>query len=179
MASGPSSTLFVDTSLDSYRSFFDHDWAVTFGQLTDASRLSEAGLDLCRDWKGAAHVFQMPWLMISNLRNVLDGFTSEICRSFEPRFPEGIPRPTPAAAKKAMEEACPLFDPQEACQGFLSIPAFQLTLWSSPRICYGAVYYAYESFVRRWLASAGKTVLTEPLGLGTSVKTLNPSLDRR
>src|SRR4051812_3296630 len=65
----------IDKRLESYVSFFDHDWATTFGELSDRSALRLAAFDLTRDWKGIAVATRMPWLMIESLNGFHEGFT--------------------------------------------------------------------------------------------------------
>ena len=72
----PVVNLIIDNRLDSYASFFDHDWAKSFGELSDKSRLQLPGCDLTRDWKGIAVAGRMPWLMIDSLQRFHVGFTT-------------------------------------------------------------------------------------------------------
>lgn len=47
------------------------------------------------------------------------------------------------------------FNKQKIWEEYLKIEGFTVCLWSSQRLCYGAVYYAYENFLRHCV-SVGK-----------------------
>lgn len=105
--------VYVDIALDAYRSFYDKGWAERFSNITETTKLSEPGLDLIRDWKGAAFTAAMPWVLI--------------------RF---------------------LDEPHRRWNYYMRIGTFQTTLWSSQRICYAAIYHAYENFLTRCVGAA-------------------------
>src|SRR4051812_33318069 len=71
----PTTNIVIDRRLESYASFYDHDWAQKFGKLSDRSTLRLPAFDLTRDWKGIAVATRMPWLMIESLQGFHEGFT--------------------------------------------------------------------------------------------------------
>jgi len=103
----------INPNLDAYRRFYDKDWAEKFSMITKPTKLSEPGLDLIMDWKGAAYTAAMPWVLI--------------------RFNDNY---------------------QILWEKYLEISTFNTTLFSSQRICYGAVYHAYENFLSRCVGIA-------------------------
>jgi hypothetical protein len=58
--------------LESYRSFFDSDWATSIDTLTEGSQYAQVTFDLVAAWKGAAIVRELPWLMMHSMKTALE-----------------------------------------------------------------------------------------------------------
>jgi hypothetical protein len=107
--------IYIAKALDAYESFYDKDWAERFSKITKTMKLSEPGLDLIMDWKGAAFTAAMPWVLIRRLDS-----------------------------------------PYDRWDHYMQSNTFKTTLWSSQRICYAAIYHAYENFLTRCVGEALK-----------------------
>ena len=66
----------IDDRMASYRSFFDHDWAVRMRDLVRETILDELVFNLCAAWKGAAKTHEMPWLTVELIGAFADGFVN-------------------------------------------------------------------------------------------------------
>lgn len=69
----------IDNRRDSYRGFFDADWANGFLDALRPTRLFEAGVDLTPNWKAVSNARMWPWLITeqwhSDLSDSLDAKT--------------------------------------------------------------------------------------------------------
>lgn len=176
--------LVIDKRLNSYESFFDHSWARSLFRLVDQTKLEPLAMDLCADWKGAANTARLPWLIIDSLDNFHTGysqakepfwqkltkalradFLNKTKHSFsltQRRELAGIIDKLSEDAQESMRKAPPALDRQEIWAGFLEIMDFTLSLWSSQRLCYGAVYYAYENFLAQCVSTGRKDPTYRP-----------------
>jgi hypothetical protein len=57
-----------DDRLESYESFYDHDWAKKFDALTRGTPLAKQAGSLGANWKAAANTHRMPWLMMEFIK---------------------------------------------------------------------------------------------------------------
>lgn len=166
----------IDERLESYKRFFDHDWARQLLALTDGTKISKAALDLCADWKSAANAFGMPWLFIHGLDDFQKGFMQvqepacqklaralrdHILNEFGSRLSHmkrkdliSIVDKVSQAAQEATERAAPAFQIDQVWAAFSQNKEFTLALRGCQRLCYPALYHAYENFVRRCVAEA-------------------------
>jgi hypothetical protein len=125
----------IDKNINNYASFYDANWAGEFSSITEPTTLSEAGLDLILCWKGAAYTAAMPFLLVNGLRDILVGVNAGL----QTRIPVSI---------------AGLPGISEIWESYMKIPGFTIVLWSSQRTCYGAMYHAYEHFLRVCVAVA-------------------------
>ncbi len=163
----------IDNRLDSYQTFFDHDWSRKIGTLVGGTKLEEPVFALCMNWKSAANTHALPWLMIESLRGLWTGFMSghepfalKTIKALSQRLPSEmadslsnmnrkklakVVRDIGIQVCEATETSKEEFDPQTIWREFLrpDIQEFQLCIWGSQRICYGAIFHAYENFVRQ------------------------------
>lgn len=175
MSSSLTHKILIDERLESYRSFFDHNWAKDILSLAAGTKLDDAAFSLCINWKAAANTHLVPWFAVGGFSQFVNGFL----RSHEPfgkKVVDVLAQRMPAemgtsmrhmqkekfadiirrigaevydASEKAKEQEKLL--PDAFWQEFLSTPEsseFRLIIWGSQRICYGAIYHAYEHFVR-------------------------------
>ena len=170
--------LVFDNRLDSYESFFDHDWARSLFRLVDQTQLDPLAMDLCTDWKGAANTARLPWLVVHSLESFHTGylqpnepfwqkltralrgfFLDKTKHSFNPTKRKelaGIFDKVSDDVQETIRKAPPALDRQKMWEAFLGVEEFSISLWSSQRLCYGAVYYAYENFLSQCVSIGQK-----------------------
>lgn len=166
--------LTIDVRRESYAGFFDHRWAEEFLGLAHGTKMYQAAMDLCADWKGVANTFRMPSLLIDHIGSYHDGFVRgteplslkliEAVCDYVVRQPgmalsrmkrQQLARvmQEPAAKMRDASGSTPCPFPADALwREYLTHSEFTLSLWASQRLCYGAVYYAYENFLRQCVA---------------------------
>jgi hypothetical protein len=166
---------YIDDKLDSYKTFLDHEWARRIDQQTAGTPLEEIFFDLQWAWKGAANTFYMPWLTVTTM--VAVGLSAAKDHAFPSRFTAALTdrlaqrmELTNMKTKKLMselrqiseevraeDERPPAVETEMAWRTMLRQTEFQLSIWGSQRLCYAAVYYAYEDFlVRCYRLTAGQ-----------------------
>ena len=64
----------VDERLESYQSFYDHQWAEHIISTLEGAKFYQAGFDLCASWKGTANARSLPWLLVESIREALEGY---------------------------------------------------------------------------------------------------------
>ncbi len=161
----------IDPRIDEYKSFYDHDWAKRMSALTKDTLIDEIAFDLGIAWKSAANTHVLPWLMMETLKNFATGFAEahdplsynwlnlasdriaqgmgQDLRLMQHQRIRSILQHLFEEAKSAFE-AMPLgIDFDGYWRDITQFTEFQLSLWGSQRIIYGAVYYAYEDFLLR------------------------------
>jgi hypothetical protein len=166
-------TVRIDDRLESFKTFFDHEWSRRISELSNGTALEKPVWTLAISWKGAANTHVMPWLMMHSMKNLWQGFV-EGNRAFGPALVSALVDRLPAEmgnslsnmrrkqlesavriiaeqVNEATNDATSAFDLKTLWSDFLSpdIQEFQLSLWGCQRLCYGAVYHAYENFVRQ------------------------------
>ena len=163
--------IWVDERYASYERFFDHDWARRFLATTQGTRLDLGALDLCTDWKGAASVASMPWLLILTLQEFHKGymqrsepFLNVLAKALREHVMAGmggalsnikkmqltrIIDDLNSRVRAEMSRSTRKLSAEPVWRQYLAITEFRLALWSSQRICYGATYHAYENFLRQ------------------------------
>jgi len=187
----PDKKIWVDERYDSYERFFDHNWARRFLGLSQGKTFDPAALDLCTDWKGAASNASMPWLLIFTLQSFHRGYmqrnepfwrrlTIAIRRHIignksislsnrQRKKLAGIIDGLGLQVQNEMSQRPPELSAEQLWRDYLTVPEFNLALWSSQRICYGAIYHAYENFLREF-ASIKKPQLRDALAKISKVK---------
>jgi hypothetical protein len=170
----------IDDRLESYKTFFDHDWSRRISDLANGRALEKAVWTLAISWKAAANTHAMPWLMMHSMYNLWQSFVDGD-HAFAPALVTALADRLPAEmgnslsnmrrkqlanavrdiadqVKDATTEAASAFDLKTLWSDFLApdIMEFHLSLWGSQRLCYGAVYHAYENFIRQCVEIARK-----------------------
>ena len=64
----------IDERLESYRTFFDHQWANDILTLVAGTRLEPRVDALTIHWKSVANAHLMPWLVTEALKNLAEGY---------------------------------------------------------------------------------------------------------
>lgn len=163
--------LFVGVRLDDYATFFDHGWSRKVLADTEGTKLDRPTLDLCADWKSAANTLVLPWLLMQSPGNFYKGFAKEnpsiglkLAQALKERLVHEMSQSLSNMRRKELAQnidricreileisACtpPEVQPEQVWTAYLKNNEFILSLWSAPRLCYSAVYYAYENFLRR------------------------------
>lgn len=166
-------TIFVDDRLDSYKNFFDDDWAQRIIKLSHSAPILEgAVIDLIIGWRATSYTSALPAEILNHISAFYDGhMRAEASNSLLLRMSEAIrdklAREMPelqsnplllrniqsklvdicARTRDAHEQSWPEFPLERSWQSYLETIAYQLTLWGSQRTCYIAIYTGYESFL--------------------------------
>ena len=174
MSGGITQTIVIDERLESYRTFFDHVWAEKIGKLAAGTKLESPVFNLRINWKAAANTCVVPWLICTTVSGFSAGFAmgrepfaAQMVSACAKRLPAEMPglsnmrrKELSVAVKKIGTDLMALLAQQadesavnanEMWTTLLNGAAqseFRLSIWGSQRISYGAIYHAYEDFVR-------------------------------
>ena len=111
-----------------YKTFFGHAWARRLYATVKGTKLEPLVAALCVNWKSAANTHMFPWLMVESMN----------------------------AAVTRMNGGRKLISREQLWRHFhLEDPKMSemhLAIFGSQRLCYVAIYFAYETFVRETLA---------------------------
>ena len=66
-------TPLIDPNIDSYKQFFDHEWARQIFALAENTAIQEAVNHLMVSWRSANGAHLLPWLMVDSLRGYAKG----------------------------------------------------------------------------------------------------------
>jgi hypothetical protein len=178
-------TLFIDDRIESYKSFFDHDWAKRLMMLTDGTELEEPAFVLNTNWKATVNSQFMPWLMMGSFQNFEKGYlrpkptlTEIVIRGLMKSIPDAttnflsntsrkklakVIRDLGERLKCANEVAQNVeldeLKPQTVFHGFLYGPGgseLQVSIFGGQRTSYGAFFFEYENFVTSCVGLARK-----------------------
>ena len=162
----------VDVRLESYRSFFYHAWAERILSITEGSQIDLITFDLTASFKGIANTFALPWIMAQQLNGFANGFVESrptIPRQFLELISDRLIGQTNArnmlrkelranldrlldeviSADEVARKETAVATPEVCWNLTLDNSEFQMSLWSSQRLCYGGLYYAYEDYLLR------------------------------
>jgi hypothetical protein len=171
----------IDPRHEAYRQFFDLEWGKSIGDLSRGTVVEHPAFSLAASWKGISQARAFPWFLEGWSRQLLEGSmcyveprvvkTARVLGDkligriesngerlrpmLRTRIRQAISE-LDAEAAVASEVAA-----KGALQGLPSSwemlvreSSFTFTVWSLERMCYGAIYYAYESFVLECLRIA-------------------------
>jgi hypothetical protein len=162
--------LLIDENYDSYQSFFDHTWAQGIDQLVTGTPLAVVVFDLCAAWKAAANTHRLPWLMFQLFRSFSVKFLharASIGSFYVGALTQRLPTEMGGLRHMQRKQLGDLLQriyedvrnhPDQAVGEFVLdklwdqiVPDFEFhaSLWASQRLCFGAIYYAYEDFLVR------------------------------
>jgi hypothetical protein len=169
----------VEPHLESYRSFFDHAWFGKWTEETTGTPLYQPVFDLGFMWRCSANTHLLPWLMATTIQqtierktNMAEPFGKKYVSAVQQRLAKRMGSSLRKTQRHRMQVeldkilrevsavmAIPdLLPPETMWQSFLQNSEFQFALVGSQRLCYGAIYYAYEDFLTRCVGLAkGKT----------------------
>jgi hypothetical protein len=160
--------LLIDRNYDSYQSFFDHNWAQGIDRLVAGTPLALVVFDLCAAWKAAANTHRLPWLMFHLFQSFSVKFLQareSIGSLYVGELTQRLPaemgglrhmqrKQLEALLQRIYEEV--RNKPDKAVGEFVldklwdrMLPDFEFhaSLWASQRLCFGAIYFAYEDFL--------------------------------
>lgn len=164
----------IDERLESYRTFFDHQWAKDILKLVAGTKLEPQVDSLTIHWKSVANAHVMPWLVTEALKNLAEGYVlagtpfavqlvdvmklrlaNEIGDALPPRHKkivkaavDRVAEDVRATSAVAKEDAATRMRSTDIWAEFSRHPEFGMSIWGSQRLCYAGVYFGYESFVR-------------------------------
>lgn len=177
--------LFLDDRLESYDSFFDHQWAKDFSALAStAAKLQEPAFDFLMSCKGISRTAALPNLSVALTESYAQGHdhhklsVSESMRLIDhivARIEQQVvlnsnqKTEVVAAMAELAEEfrrkldavnvEFPKQDLWDSCVKVVDGESphspkneMRLALWASQRVCYSALYFAYEDLLTRCLS---------------------------
>lgn len=165
----------IDTDLNAYEGFFDHDWARKVLSLVSNTKLESQMENLCISWKGISHARRLPWLMMYSLKTQhartndrLIIFPTEVLRLFIQRIDIAVDKKHISLSERTKKI---LFEEIQKVQSDLMedhnnnhqrdvadyitqlwkeyshLPELAFGLWMSEINAYASVYFAYETFL--------------------------------
>ncbi len=166
-------TVFLDDRLESYRGLFSGDWPTrAMATAGDAASLQELLFDLVGQWRGAAYTAEFPAVLAGHLSTFATEFVRDrapntgilkLADAMAQRFSRNVPAVTADSTiqRRLHEESVKLaaeitegketldykLSQQDIWEKYFEEHVFQITLWSSLRISYVAIYNAYENFI--------------------------------
>lgn len=173
--------LLYDFDIRSYESFFDDSWKLEMGKLTKGTVLEDAVVALLVNWEATANTHQMPHVLIQGLEGArkiglssdsgamgrlltfADTLTKRIfaeIKSFSPAQKAQLDRVIKRIATKTRAEAeASAEKPSELWSDMMRekrLKGLHLSLWGSQRLCYPALYFAFEVYARSVIAILAK-----------------------
>ncbi|MBT6494529.1 MAG: hypothetical protein HOL01_08245 [Planctomycetaceae bacterium] len=159
----------IDNRLESYRSFFDRDWAKEINALVDGTQLDPLVFNLGIAWKGAANTHMMPWLLVDSIGGFADSFvnaheppTARLISALVTKLDDEVHGKIRPMMRKELKAAIQRisnqvddafesqpyrFDRDEYWMFYLEQSEFQVSLIASQRLCYAGLFFGYEDFV--------------------------------
>lgn len=172
--------IFIDDRFESYGGLLRDEWAQQFfAETHGVMHLEQIAMDLTASWRGAAYTASFPTEMLKHFQVFVDAYTSDpesgagtarLADAVLLRLLEDLPQLVgehqlqtrlhqrvsvlTKKMKDAREKAKLILSIDEIWKAYLEHHVFKLTLWSSLRICFVAIYGAYDDFVQRCTAIA-------------------------
>jgi hypothetical protein len=164
-------SMFVVVDLDEYSKVFDHAWSKAMLERTEGTCVEEAAFALNRYWRGATSTHVLPWLMARSLQVFHDSalnapmlgpdFVAALSKWTRESLSDQLNEDQLLAVAVAIERFSnsaraiqkrlsdePGVDMWDALLTGDTEPEFAWCLWGSQRLSYGAIYHAYEDFIR-------------------------------
>jgi hypothetical protein len=182
--------IFIDDRMESYRNFFGDDWGQSMEALTAAApKLDRLVLDLMLDWRGAAYTVSFPAIMLDLFRSFAEGYVNDpepntsllrladsLLAALSQKLPEISADPQlqrklrethvamAAELRDAQSKVRMEFPIDQIWHDYVKHHVYRITIWSSLRICYVAIYNAYDNYVCQCISTAnnGLEVQTTP-----------------
>jgi len=161
----------VWTQRESYRTFFDHDWAKRVAKRVKGTPYDDMVFKLCFQWKGAANTSAMPFILVEMCSAFSDGFmqsqkphtlmlldllASRIGDKMRlPEDSEVRPKLLKGISELGNELSQELamnpysMDKDELWDGLTSNTELTMAILMSQRMCYSNLFFGYEDFLLR------------------------------
>lgn len=171
--------IFIDDRVDSYAHFYDHARARQLDDLTEGTKIEHAVMALCSNWKAASNTMRLPWLTVATSSEISlemakkHHFAPAFIRKAADVLPDrlnlrGLRKLTAGAIiheigegmETAAERARSVLSKESLWKAFFidkknrGRHEFQLAVWGSQQIGYGAIYFAYENFIQECVGVA-------------------------
>lgn len=171
MSDGPDKELrqhiVYDDRLESYKTFFNHQWIRDFDPIVVGTPLEEPVFALSVSWRAAANAHVMPWLMMEGMRGLWNSFGKN--QTYSSRITAALAQMLPGKvnlrnmARQQLSDA--VYEISRQVQAISDSPEtdwdvdlcwrtmlnatyeFQVGIWGTQRQCFGSIYYAYEHFM--------------------------------
>ncbi len=159
----------IETNLDLYAMFFDHEWAKDLVEKLASTKLMPAFENLCVAWKEASNTHRLPWLMITQMEAFVSAYVKEhrpygmrVIDLLKIRLTHELGISVRPMAKKKIDEVLEKIDsdfrasenehavslePQRYWNLLLGREEFRSSIWGSQNLAYCALTFAYEWFV--------------------------------
>lgn len=167
--------IYVTTSIDEYRNVFSDDWASRIAELVKGKvRIDELVFDLTMEWRAAVYTAALPVSILEHMKRFHDTYINHgelnttllrLAEIIPGTLAQRVPALTshPALIRELQREIVKIgadfesardkvsfeFPLEESWQDYLKETVFQLSLWGSQRICYVAIYNAYDNFLQQ------------------------------
>jgi hypothetical protein len=190
--------IFLESRLDAYRSFFDHKWAEDVMQATAGSLFEAPAFNLCAAWRGVANTSAMPWIAFTMFKGFADGLAANhepfgmkwvketrnrLVRELRGEITHTKAKLLSNALERIFEELSVglaqqpySVDLSEIWSKLLARHELQMAIWGSQRLCYGALYYAYEDFIVQCVGAAKGDASFRVANAGETRKALDATL---
>lgn len=180
MTTKPIETIFVDDRKELYQPLMASEWAEkTLDARTATPRISRLVGDFLVDWRSISMTAAMPATIVDLVISFAQGYTnSHTPDSSIVKYGQHalhglrlvVPELTadPVLQRKIQEHLVDLlfkmrdveenvqleYPADELWRGYLTVPQFQMMLWSSQRVAFSAYYNAYENLLVRFAKTA-------------------------
>ncbi|WP_397570387.1 hypothetical protein [Schlesneria sp. T3-172] len=171
----------LETRMEEYRNVFPDGWAAMFLESAgQAVKIAPLAFNLVVDWQSAVYTAGMPIAIIDHVKGYHDGFSKsdepntemlQILEGLIARLAREVPNLNGDAVLKQelvqmiiklgieqrqiVSEVRVEFDVDQAWNQYLGSDVYRLGLWGSQRICFIAMWNAYENFLIRVLKRVG------------------------
>jgi len=170
-----SKNIHVELRLESYQNFYDPDWFEKWTEETRGTVLYQVVFDLGAAWRFVANTHALPWVLATEVQGATEmnlNTTEPFGKKYVTHVHEKLVKRMGSSLRKTQRHRMrdeldviyeeveaisvgPLkFAPDTMWQEMVQVPGFRFALVGSQRLCYGAIYYAYEDFLTRCVGLA-------------------------
>jgi hypothetical protein len=163
--------IILDENAASYEPFYDYEWAEALMRKAEGTQLDRTVSDLCASWRGASNTHIIPWIVMGTFK-VFDEAVTKLFRTYLSHMATTMgnllvkemgtklrnmqQKPLRDAVTTVstslhsmMNEDEFHIDVHHYWHEYLKKADFQYSIWASQRLCYAAIYYAFEDFLIR------------------------------
>lgn len=170
----------IDDTRDSYKPFFDGQWAKHFlNDLTKNTPIDDAGFSLSASWRAAANTHSLPWVLVHSLEGMWNGslikrepLAAPLARAYEEYIFKGVSGISHTKRKKMSADLREIgrkiaatadasnypFETEKHWQDLVSTWHLRFAIWGSQRLCFAGLYYAFENFLRECIGVVRREV---------------------